>query len=88
MRRHRGSLAIYAGFVVFALVMLFPFYFILISAFTPRYEIFNVPPRYFPANPTLENFPNMINAIPFWKFYVNSLIFAIGSTLASVLVSA
>ncbi len=86
--RHGKSVVTYAGFAVFALIVLFPFYFIVVSSFTPRYEIFQIPPRYFPENPTLENYPNMINAIPFWQFYVNSLIFAIGSTVVSVLVSA
>ncbi len=87
-RRHGTKIFTYIGFVVFALIVLFPFYFIVVSSFTPRYEIFQIPPRYFPENPTLENYPNMINAIPFWQYYLNSLIFAIGSTTVSVLVSA
>lgn len=87
-RRRGRSLFTYVGFAVFAVIVLFPFYFIVVSSFTPRYEIFQIPPRYFPEHPTLENYPNMINAIPFWQFYVNSLIFTIGSTVVSVLVSA
>jgi ABC-type glycerol-3-phosphate transport system permease component len=87
-RSFGNLLFIYGGFVLFAIIVLFPFYFVLISSFTPRHELFEIPPRYFPANPTLENYGNMIDAIPFWKYYANSLIFTIGSTVASVLVSA
>lgn len=86
--RHGRSIATYTAFIVFAIIVLFPFYFIVSSSFTPRYEIFQIPPRYFPENPTLDNYPNMISAIPFWQYYLNSLIFTIGSTVVSVLVSA
>jgi ABC-type glycerol-3-phosphate transport system permease component len=87
-RRHQRTIFVYAGFIVFAIVVLFPFYFIVSSSFTPRYELFQVPPRYWPENPTLESYPDMINAIPFWDYYVNSLVFAIGSTAVSVFASA
>ncbi len=88
LRRHGGRIVTYIGFLIFAFVMLFPFYFIVVSSFTPRYEIFQTPPRYFPQNLTLENYPNMIATIPFWQYYANSLIFAIGSSLLSTVVSA
>ncbi len=88
LRRNRGKILTYLGFILFAFVWLFPFYFIVSSSFTPRYEIFQTPPQYFPQNPTLENYPNMMNAIPFWRFYLNSLIFAIGSTVMSTAFSA
>ncbi|MCZ7542275.1 MAG: carbohydrate ABC transporter permease [Anaerolineae bacterium] len=87
-RQRGGSIANYVGFVVFAFVVLFPFYWIVMSSFTPRFELFQVPPRYWPANPTLENYPNMIESIPFWEYYANSLIFAGGSTIVSVFASA
>ncbi len=88
VHRHRGAIMTYAAFAVFAVVVLFPFYYIVISSLTPRYEIFQIPPRYFPETLTLENYPNMIRVIPFWEYYVNSLIFAGGSTLVSVFASA
>jgi len=88
LRRNRGTILTYLGFALFAFIWLFPFYFIVVSSFTPRYEIFQTPPRYFPLNPTLENYPNMMNTIPFWRFYQNSLIFAIGSTVVSTAFSA
>ncbi len=88
LRRHGTTILTYVGFLIFAVIVLFPFYFIVVSSFTPRYELFQIPPRYFPENPTLENYPNLIEAIPFWQFYANSLIFAVGSTVVSVLVSA
>ncbi len=88
LRRRRGTILTYLGFALFAFIWLLPFYFIVASSFTPRYEIFQTPPRYFPENPSLENYPNMMAAIPFWRFYLNSLIFAIGSTVVSTVFSA
>ncbi len=88
LRQHNGRITTYVGFIIFAIIVLFPFYFIVISSVTPRYQIFQIPPRYFPETLTLENYPAMMNAIPFWQFYLNSLIFALGSTITSVLFSA
>ena len=88
LRARGGKITLYGGFVVFAVIVLFPFYFIVASSFTPRYEIFQIPPRYFPEHPTLDNYPNMMNAIPFWDYYVNTLVFAVGSTVVSVFASA
>ena len=88
MRRHGRSISIYVAFAIFAVVILLPFYWIVMSSFTPRYQIFQIPPRYFPENLTLDNYPALIGAIPFFEYYVNSIIFAGGSTLVSVFASA
>ena len=78
----------YTSFVVFLLAIGLPFYYIFISSVTPRSELFQIPPAYLPDNPTLDNYGNMLDAIPFFTYYRNSLIFAISSGLLSVVVSA
>lgn len=86
--QHGQSVMIWAGFFLFLLVIGFPFYYIFISSITPRTEMFSIPPAYVPANPTTENYTRMMEAIPFFQYYRNSLIFAIGSSFVSVAVSA
>lgn len=78
----------YLAFAVFFFAVMFPFYYIFVSSITPRTELFQIPPSYWPATPTLENYANMLDSIPFFTYYRNSLIFAISSSLVSVLVSA
>ena len=88
LQRHGQTIFTYASFCLFVLLIGFPFYYIVLSSITPRTELFQIPPSYFPDSPTLDNFRNMIDAVPFFTYYRNSLIFAISSAFVSVLVSA
>lgn len=88
LRRHGRTIAIYTGFVAFALFVGFPFYYIFISSITPKTELFQIPPSYWPTNPTLDNYANMAASVPFMTYLRNSLIFAIGSAIVSVIAAA
>jgi ABC-type glycerol-3-phosphate transport system permease component len=84
-RRHAQSILIYICFAIFAIVVCAPFYFIAVSSITPANQMFSVPPNYWPSTPTLDSYQNMINTVPFFTYYRNSLIFAIGSSGLSVI---
>lgn len=88
LRRHGRILAIYLGFIAFVLFVGFPFYYIFVSSITPKTELFQIPPSYWPSNPTFENYRNMVSSVPFLLYLRNSLIFAIGSALVSVIAGA
>src|SRR5262249_22081877 len=87
LQQHGESLTIYISFAVFVFIIGVPFYYIFVSSITPRSELFQIPPRYWPSSPTLENFVKMADG-NFWLFFRNSLIFAIGSSVVSVGFSA
>jgi ABC-type glycerol-3-phosphate transport system permease component len=87
-RRRSRRVALYASFVLFALFVGFPFYYIVISSVTPRTELFHIPPSYWPTHPTLDNYSRMMDSVPFTTYLRNSLIFAIGSAVVSVVASA
>jgi ABC-type glycerol-3-phosphate transport system permease component len=86
-QRHNHTIVVYTGFVLFAIFIGFPFYYIVMSSFTPRNELFNIPPRYWPAT-SLDNYRTMMDSVPFTLFFRNSLIFAVGSAVVSVVASA
>ena len=88
LRRHSHSIMTYTGFVAFAIFICFPFYYIAMSSFTPKNELFTIPPTYWPSHFTLDNYQNMIDSVPFMKYLRNSLIFAVGSAVVSVTASA
>lgn len=87
-QRYGQTLFTYISFAIFAFVIGFPFYYIFTSSITPRTELFQIPPSYFPSTPTFDNYINMANSVPFFTYLRNSLIFAIGSSVVSVLISA
>lgn len=74
---------------VFAII---PLLWMLSTALKPVNEVFRMPPRWIPENPTLENFYNVIaptspNGRLFLRYLWNSLVVSLLSTFFSVLIS-
>jgi ABC-type glycerol-3-phosphate transport system permease component len=88
LARHGQTLATYISFVIFLVVIGFPFYYIFTSSITPKNALFQTPPSYWPTSPTFENYASMSDSVPFFTYLRNSLIFAIGSSALSVGLSA
>jgi len=76
----------YAFFLVFALIVLLPIYWMLRASFAAPADLIKTPLVYFPT-PTLRNFQAIIEQVPFFDYIRNSLVFAVTTTLASLLVS-
>ena len=87
LERNFNRFLIYMGVGLFLFVVLLPFYWIFISSFTPKYQMFSIPPRWFPSEITYENYINLANNIPFFRYYLNSLIFAFFSSVLSVILA-
>jgi len=78
---------LYLGVALFLFVVLLPCYWIVVSSFTPKYQMFSIPPRWLPSELTLNNFANLAANIPFFQYYFNSLVLAFFSSLLSVLLA-
>jgi multiple sugar transport system permease protein len=66
------------------LVWLFPYLYLVSSAFKPSQEVFSTPVKFFPTRLSLENFRNMFERMPFFKYLFNSISAAILSTILAV----
>jgi trehalose/maltose transport system permease protein len=78
-----GKGLLYALVVLFALVVLIPFYWMLKSALSHQQDVFEVPPRYL-SPPTLENFGRLAEQVALGRYIINSLLFATATTLATL----
>jgi trehalose/maltose transport system permease protein len=67
---------------------LFPFYWALKSAFTPDADLFNTPVQYFPSNPTLHQFREVLSSHFFLRALLNSTIVAGSVTLLGIVVGS
>ena len=67
---------------------LFPFYWALRSAFMPEAELFATPIKYWPADPTLQNFRDALSTDFFRKALLNSTIVAGSVTFISLLIGS
>jgi ABC-type glycerol-3-phosphate transport system permease component len=87
-RFHLGTLCINLIFLLLIVVTVFPFLYMVFSAFKPNSEIFSVPLTFFPAHPTLVNMAALLTQFPFARWFLNTAIVAVVGTLSSVLLSS
>ena len=70
--------------VVGALVLLFPLYWMVITAFSGQGALTSGPLRFFPADPTLDGFRRAFALLPFGSFFLNSTAIALVAMALSV----
>ncbi len=71
---------------ILAIIFMFPFYWIATGAFKPQSVTVQIPPEWFPKNPTLENFTQLAKS-PLFNWTLNSFIIALSTMLVVCLVS-
>ena len=77
---------IYALITLIALILLFPFFVAISTAFKDVQEVYSTPPYWLPKRLAWENFVHIWQKYPLANYFINSLIIATGSTiLATVL---
>jgi ABC-type glycerol-3-phosphate transport system permease component len=67
-----------------ALLMIAPFLWIINAAFGQTSEIYTLPPKWLPLNPSLENFQSVFEQVPYAGFMFNSLKLAVIVTLGQL----
>ncbi|WP_322495396.1 carbohydrate ABC transporter permease [Chloroflexus sp.] len=77
----------YAAVLLVVVVIGLPVYWTLMAAFKETREIYSLPVTWWPANPTLANFPAAWQAAPFGRYYVNSLITTFFGAAAEVVLA-
>ncbi|HEY3229140.1 MAG TPA: carbohydrate ABC transporter permease, partial [Roseiflexaceae bacterium] len=83
-----SSAARYLLLAAGALIMLLPFLYMLGTSFKPHAFVLELPPRFIPSQPTLDNYARAVTANHFGRYFLNSAIVATTSTLISVVLSA
>lgn len=87
MKRRLTRAMPYLGLAVFLLVFGIPVYWILLSSVLPPSQTLSTPPTLFTLQPTLDTFERTLRQLPAADYIRNSLIFALSSALASVLLA-
>ena len=81
----RGTAArrtvIYVLLTVWALMVLFPFYWMILSS-VKSYSAYNAEyvPQFFTLSPTLQNYADAFTAVPLGKYFLNTVIFTVATT--------
>ena len=59
-----GQIAVQAGLFIAFLIFVFPFYWLISSSFKPMADIYIVPVQFWPVNPTVNNYLEILGFIP------------------------
>lgn len=88
IRRRIGKALTYTGLTVWALIVLFPFYWMVLTS-VKSYGSYNAEhvPRFFTLSPTLENYVSAFMAVPLGRYLLNTLLFTVVTTALMVAVS-
>jgi multiple sugar transport system permease protein len=82
------SILYWSGIALLVFVMLLPFLWMLGTSLMDELSVFRIPPPIVPAPPRWRNYPEALTALPFARFFLNSLIFALTVVVGQVATSA
>ncbi len=84
LKRTIGKIIILILLILIAVIMLFPFVWMVLGSFKPKDELFAVPMKLLPTRWMTSNYSKVFEDIPFAKFYLNTAKIAILSTAGQV----
>ena len=82
------KIAVFTLLVFWALVVLFPFYWMLLTS-VKSYGSYNAEyiPKFFTLTPTFENYIQAFSAVPLAKYFINTLIFTVATTALMLVIA-
>jgi len=74
-----GKSVVHILLILISLIMVLPLIWIALTAFKERNEVFSLIPQWLPKKPTVKNFVEVFDAMPFWSYYWNTVVVAFGT---------
>lgn len=86
-RKIASRVITYALLSLWALIVLFPFYWMVLTSFK-GYGEYNSEyiPKFFTSSPTLRNYVEAFTSVPLARYFVNTIIFTVATTAAMMVV--
>ena len=88
VRKVVNKVLFYVALVLLAIPIIWPFWWMITSAFKKTYEIFSYPPSLLPHTWNWQNFSDAFTYQPFARQYINSLYIAILVTIGTLIFSS
>lgn len=83
-----GTIAVYALLAATLMVLLFPLYWMLVTALRPGNQLLSYPPVFIPLDATLAAFASVLADTPMFRWFVNSTIVTAATIVIAVPISA
>lgn len=86
-RRSAKNIIVYSGLVIWAVIVLFPFYWMILTS-VKSYSAYNAEyfPKFFTLSPTFQNYVDAFTAVPLAKYFLNTIIFTLVTTAVMLVV--
>ena len=86
-RKRILNIVIYVFLGIWALIVLFPFYWMILTSLK-SYSAYNAEyiPRFFTASPTLQNYVDAFTTVDLGRYFLNTIIFTVATTALMVVV--
>jgi len=79
------NIFMYLGLIIAAATMLIPFLWMVSTSLKTNQYVLSMPPEFFPKNPTLDSYSQLLELLPFDRMILNSLLVAISVTIGQVI---
>ena len=88
LRRRAGRAAAYLLLTFWAVMVLFPFYWMILTSLK-SYGAYNSEyvPKFFTLSPTLQNYADAFTAVPLGRYLLNTLIYTVLTTAVMLIVA-
>lgn len=83
-----NRILLYLTIAVLFVLVVFPFYWMIVTSLQPQDAVFSVPPQLWPKHLTFQNYIDAWNAAPWLRYFGNTLFVASASTLISLATSS
>jgi multiple sugar transport system permease protein len=83
-----NNFVLYGFLIIGFIIMVFPFYWMLISSVKPREELLTYPPVLYTLKPTIEYYKQLFSLIPMQRYLFNSLFVALAVTITNLFLSS
>ena len=87
LREHVGKVIVYGMLTLWALLVLFPFYWMVLTS-VKDYGAYNAEfiPKFFTLSPTFANYIGAFQAVPLARYFVNTIIYTLVTTAVMLVV--
>lgn len=91
MQQKVSRVCLYIFMIVIVIFMVFPLYYMLITALKPLDELVKFPPDFFVRRPTLQNFSDLMTAldgssVPFVRYIFNSVVTVVINVVSTLVI--
>lgn len=75
----------YLWLTLAGVIFLLPIFWMIASSLKPEYEIFAIPPRWWPSRPQWSNYIGALTSLPFGRFAMNTIIIAVSTVIGHLI---